>query len=64
VRLGSPHCNLGFRGGGCHVGEEGAEKNSEPLEEKMQRLTTKMEEYAESARLEAAIQENLRRVGR
>jgi type I restriction enzyme M protein len=49
---------------GRYVGAEEAEDDDEPFEEKMQRLTTKLEEqFAESAKLEAAIRENLRRLG-
>ena len=38
--------------------------DDEPFEEKMQRLTAKLEEQlTESAKLEAAIRENLKRLG-
>jgi type I restriction enzyme M protein len=46
---------------GRYVGAEEAEDDDEPFEEKMQRLTAKLEEqFAESAKLEAAIPQNLR----
>ncbi|UBF24182.1 N-6 DNA methylase [Kovacikia minuta CCNUW1] len=49
---------------GRYVGAEEVEDDDEPFEEKMQRLTAKLEEqFAESAKLEAAIKENLRRLG-
>jgi type I restriction enzyme M protein len=49
---------------GRYVGAEDAEDDDEPFEEKMQRLTAKLEEqFAESAKLEVAIRENLRRLG-
>ena len=49
---------------GRYVGAEETEDDDEPFEEKMQRLTAKLEEqFAESAKLEIAIRENLRRLG-
>jgi len=49
---------------GRYVGAEETEDDDEPFEEKMQRLTAKLEEqFAESAKLEVAIRENLRRLG-
>ena len=49
---------------GRYVGAEEVEDDDEPFEEKMQRLTAKLEEqFAESAKLEAAIRDNLRRLG-
>jgi len=49
---------------GRYVGAEEAEDDHEPFEEKMQQLTQKLEEqFAESARLEAAIRQNLRALG-
>lgn len=49
---------------GRYVGAEEAEEDDEPFEEKMQRLTQKLEEqFAESARLEAAIRQNLKALG-
>jgi len=43
-----------------YVGAEEIEDDGEPFEEKMQRLTAKLnEQFAESARLEAAIAENV-----
>lgn len=49
---------------GRYVGAEEVEEDDEPFEEKMLRLTAKLEEqFAESAKLEAAIRENLRRLG-
>jgi type I restriction enzyme M protein len=49
---------------GRYVGAEEAEDDDEPFEEKMQRLTAKLEEqFKESARLEKAIRENLRGLG-
>ena len=49
---------------GRYVGVEEVEDDDEPFEEKMQRLTAKLEEqFAESARLEAMVRENLRRLG-
>ena len=49
---------------GRYVGAEAAEDDDEPFEEKMKRLTAKLEEqFAESARLEKAIRKNLRGLG-
>ena len=49
---------------GRYVGAEETEDDDEPFEEKMQRLTAKLEEqFKESAKLEIAIRENLRRLG-
>lgn len=49
---------------GRYVGAEELEDDDEPFEEKMQRLTAKLEEqFAESAKLETAIRANLRRLG-
>jgi type I restriction enzyme M protein len=49
---------------GRYVGVAEAEADGEPFEEKMQRLTAKLEEqFAESARLEQVIRESLRGVG-
>ena len=46
---------------GRYVGAAKVEEDDEPFEEKMERLTAQLEEqFAESARLEAAIRENLR----
>jgi type I restriction enzyme M protein len=40
------------------------EEDDEPFEQKMARLTAELEaQFAESARLEAQIRENLKRVG-
>ncbi len=48
---------------GRYVGAEQVEDDDEPFEEKVKRLTAKLEEqFAESARLEQAIRENLRRL--
>jgi len=48
---------------GRYVGAEEAEDDDEPFEEKVQRLTAKLDEqFKESARLEAAIQSNLRKL--
>jgi type I restriction enzyme M protein len=48
---------------GRYVGSVEAEDDGEPFEQKMKRLTTKLDEqFAESAKLEKAIQENLRSV--
>src|SRR6266567_3733607 len=45
---------------GRYVGAEEAEDDGEPFEEKMKRLTAKLEEqFAQSARLETAIRQNL-----
>jgi type I restriction enzyme M protein len=49
---------------GRYVGAEAQEDDSEPFEEKMARLTRTLEEqFAESARLERMIRENLKRLG-
>lgn len=49
---------------GRYVGAEELEDDDEPFEEKMQRLTAKLEEqFGESAKLEAAIRENLQGLG-
>ncbi len=49
---------------GRYVGAEAAEEDSEPFEEKMQRLTGKLgEQFRESARLEAEIRANLKGLG-
>ncbi len=49
---------------GRYVGAEEAEDDDEPFEEKMKRLTAKLEEqFAESAKLEAAIRQNLSGLG-
>lgn len=49
---------------GRYVGAEEIEDEGEPFAEKMARLTQKLEEqFAESARLEAAIRENLKEFG-
>src|SRR6185503_15833238 len=49
---------------GRYVGAEAAEDDDEPFEEKMQRLTAKLEEqFAEGARLEKDIRKNLRGLG-
>jgi len=49
---------------GRYVGAEAVEEDSEPFEEKMQRLTKKLaEQFAESARLEAEIRTNLKGLG-
>lgn len=49
---------------GRYVGAADVEDDGEPFEEKMARLTaTLQEQFAESARLESIIQENLRRLG-
>jgi type I restriction enzyme M protein len=49
---------------GRYVGAEKAEDDEEPFEEKMKRLTAKLEEqFAESASLEAAIRKNLAGLG-
>ena len=49
---------------GRYVGAEDVEDDGEPFEEKMARLVATLEEqFAESARLEAAIRENLRGLG-
>ncbi|MCL4458787.1 MAG: type I restriction-modification system subunit M [Chloroflexi bacterium] len=49
---------------GRYVGAEDIEDEDEPFEEKISRLTGKLEEqFAESARLEAVIRQNLRGLG-
>lgn len=49
---------------GRYVGAEEVEEDDEPFEEKMQRLTTQLhEQFAESAKLEAAIRSNLEGLG-
>jgi type I restriction enzyme M protein len=49
---------------GRYVGAEEAEDDDEPFEEKMQRLTAKLEEqFRESAKLEEIIRHNLERIG-
>jgi type I restriction enzyme M protein len=49
---------------GRYVGAAAQEEDDEPFEDKMARLTAQLnEEFVESARLEAAIRENLRRLG-
>jgi type I restriction enzyme M protein len=49
---------------GRYVGAEEAEDDGEPFEEKMKRLTAKLEEqFAESARLEKVIRKNLKGLG-
>jgi type I restriction enzyme M protein len=49
---------------GRYVGAEAVEDDGEPFEQKMTRLTATLEEqFVESARLEAAIRENLRGLG-
>jgi type I restriction enzyme M protein len=49
---------------GRYVGAEDIEDEDEPFEEKMARLTQKLEEqFAESARLEAVIRRNLKGLG-
>ncbi|MFP4106716.1 MAG: N-6 DNA methylase, partial [Phycisphaerae bacterium] len=49
---------------GRYVGAEEAEDDGEPFDEKMTRLTAKLhEQFAESAKLEAAITENLKGLG-
>jgi type I restriction enzyme M protein len=49
---------------GRYVGAAAIEEDDEPFDEKMARLTKTLEEqFAESARLEQAIRENLRRLG-
>jgi len=49
---------------GRYVGAEEIEDDGEPFEEKMARLTAKLEEqFRESARLEAAIRRNLEELG-
>ncbi|MCO6043058.1 N-6 DNA methylase [Aeoliella sp. ICT_H6.2] len=49
---------------GRYVGAAEVEEDDEPFAEKMQRLTTELgEQFAESAKLEAAIRENLNSLG-
>lgn len=49
---------------GRYVGAPDVEDDGEPFAEKMERLTTTLhEQFAESARLEARIRENLSRLG-
>ena len=49
---------------GRYVGAEEVEDDGEPFEEKMARLTAQLnEQFGESAQLEAAIRENLTRLG-
>ena len=49
---------------GRYVGAEEVEDDGEPFEEKMQRLTTTLsEQFAKSAKLDRAIQKNLRGLG-
>lgn len=49
---------------GRYVGAEDVEDDGEPFSEKMQKLTAQLkEQFAESAKLEAEIKENLRRIG-
>ena len=49
---------------GRYVGTEPAEDDGEPFSDKMARLTAQWrEQQAESARLDAAIEENLRSLG-
>ena len=49
---------------GRYVGAEAQEDDGEPFEDKMKRLTKKLkEQFAESARLDQAIRENLAILG-
>ena len=49
---------------GRYVGSEVQENDDEPFEEKMQRMTAKLEEqFRESAKLEAEIRANLKEIG-
>jgi type I restriction enzyme M protein len=49
---------------GRYVGAEAVEEDDEPFEDKMKRLTSKLEEqFAESAKLEKEIRENMKRLG-
>ena len=49
---------------GRYVGAEDIEDENEPFEEKMARLTEKLDEqFQESAKLEAAIRQNLKELG-
>ena len=54
----------GVRTPGRYVGSEAIEDDGEPFEDKMARLIATLEEqFAESARLEARIKENVERLG-
>jgi type I restriction enzyme M protein len=49
---------------GRYVGAPEVEDDAEPFAEKMERLTAELnEQFAESARLETAIRENLEKLG-
>lgn len=49
---------------GRYVGAEKAQDDGEPFDQKMKRLTAQLkEQFAESAKLEKAIRENLKKVG-
>ncbi|MBI2070278.1 MAG: SAM-dependent DNA methyltransferase [Elusimicrobia bacterium] len=49
---------------GRYVGAEEAEDDGEPFEQKMKRLTAELKgQFAESAKLESAIKENLKKLG-
>jgi type I restriction enzyme M protein len=49
---------------GRYVGAEAVEEDGEPFDEKMKRLVAQLnEQFAEGAKLEAQIRENLRRLG-
>jgi type I restriction enzyme M protein len=49
---------------GRYVGAEEVEDDDEPFSDRMKKLTAKLnEQFSESARLERAIQDNLRRLG-
>ena len=49
---------------GRYVGAKDIEDDGEPFDEKMKRLTAKLEEqFAESARLEMMIKRNLKGIG-
>ena len=49
---------------GRYVGAEAAEEDGESFEEKMRRLTAKLgEQFAESARLEAEMRDNMKGMG-
>jgi type I restriction enzyme M protein len=49
---------------GRYVGAEDVEDDGEPFEEKMKRLTTKLEEqFAEGARLQRSITAKLKGIG-
>jgi type I restriction enzyme M protein len=49
---------------GRYVGAQDVEDDDEPLEEKMKRLTAKLEEqFSDNARLEKLIRENLEGLG-